>query len=109
MRPEAPPQFMPFRRERRTKPSGKIAIAASRTKLAELLGSGEIRMAARAHGLASSLLSNFRVPEAGQPHYGSGTSQGYFCVNVDGELLAQAVAIGKNLGIRTVKRHICLR
>ena len=35
----------------------------------------------------------------GQPHYDFGTAKGYFCVNVDGALLAQALIVGKNLGI----------
>jgi hypothetical protein len=80
-------------------PSRTVTIAARRIKLVELLGSYEIRMAARAHGLASSRLSNLRVPVTGQPHYGFGTPKGYFCVNVDEELLAQAVTVSKNLGI----------
>jgi len=65
----------------------------------ELLGSCEFRMAARAHGFAASRLSNLRVPVTGKPHYGFGTSRGYFCANVNEELLAQAVIVSKNLGI----------
>jgi hypothetical protein len=32
-----------------------------------------------------------------------GHLKGYFCLNVDGELLAQAVIVGKNLRIRRVR------
>jgi hypothetical protein len=68
MRPQVPRNFMRFRNERRTMPGRRVAIAASRTKLAELLGFGGHSMAASVYGLASSRLSNFRVPEIGQPH-----------------------------------------
>jgi hypothetical protein len=60
----------------------------------------EIRVAAHARGLASPRPFDVRALEAPQPHYNFGTSQGYFCVNEDGEILAQAVIVGKNLGIQ---------
>jgi hypothetical protein len=62
MRPRVPRNFMRFHKERRTIPARRVAIAASRTKLAELLGFCGYSMAARVHGLASSRLSNLRVP-----------------------------------------------
>ena len=56
--------------ERRPTPSRKVAIGARRTKLVELLGLPKSAWRRVPSGLASSRLSNFRVLEAGQPHYG---------------------------------------
>ena len=71
----------------------------SRSKLVELLGSGKSHIGAcqtDLHRLGFAYLS-------GPTHYGFETSQGYFCGNVNSELLAQAVPIRKNLGLRERK------